>query len=132
MTAPSPVSNNARETSKEGRDACEAALEETCGDIQSDLQTLRNEFRQFAERVDEIITDKGSAAWQRARPRIIGVVSDAQQKSSEAADAVGDVTDIFVDAIDKSLKNRPYTTLALFAALAFVLAASGAVDKRRG
>jgi ElaB/YqjD/DUF883 family membrane-anchored ribosome-binding protein len=124
MTAPSPISNNdVRETREEACDAREAALG-TCGDIQSDLQVLRDEFRQLAAQVGEIVTDKGGAAWRRARPRIDGLASDAQEKGREAVDAVIDVTDIFVDAIDKSLKNRPSTTLALFAALGFALAAT--------
>jgi ElaB/YqjD/DUF883 family membrane-anchored ribosome-binding protein len=124
MTAPSPISNNdVRETSEEACDAREAALG-TFVDIQSDLQALRDEFRQLIAQVGEIVMDKGGAAWRRARPRIDGVVSDAQEKGREAADAIRDVTDIFVDAVDKSLKNRPYTTLALFAALGFALAAT--------
>jgi ElaB/YqjD/DUF883 family membrane-anchored ribosome-binding protein len=108
------------ETSKEVREARKAALD-TSGDIQSELQTLRDEFRRLAEQVGNTIADKGNAAWRRARPSVDGVVSDAQEKGREAIDAVHDVTDNFVDAIDKSIKNRPYTTLALFAALGFLL-----------
>jgi ElaB/YqjD/DUF883 family membrane-anchored ribosome-binding protein len=52
------------------------------------------------------------------------MVSDAQERGREAVDAVRDVTDNFVEAIDKSMKNRPYTTLALFAMVAFVLGAT--------
>lgn len=51
------------------------------------------------------------------------MVSDAQEKGREAVDAVREVTDNFVDAIDKSIENRPYTTLALFAVLGFMLGA---------
>ena len=122
MIAPPPVASasNVRETKSEAREAALRAL----GDVQSDLQALREEFRQLGEQVGEIITDKAGAAWRRARPRIDGAVSDAQEKGREALGAVRDVTDIFVDAVDKSLKNRPYTTLALFAALAFVVAAT--------
>jgi ElaB/YqjD/DUF883 family membrane-anchored ribosome-binding protein len=120
MTTTSTVSNNLRDTGKEA--ARETALE-TSRDIQSDVQTLRDEFRHLAEQVGNIVADKGNAAWQRARPTVEGVVSDAQEKGRDAVDAVRDVTDNFVDAIDKSIKNRPYTTLALFAAVGFVLGA---------
>jgi len=122
MMATSSVSNNVRESGKETREARKTALD-TSGDIQSELQTLRDEFRLFAEQVGNIISDKGSAAWRRARPSIEGVVSDAQEKGREAVDAVREVTDNFVDAIDKSIENRPYTTLALFAVLGFMLGA---------
>jgi ElaB/YqjD/DUF883 family membrane-anchored ribosome-binding protein len=37
---------------------------------------------------------------------------------------VRDITDSFIDAIDKSIKNRPYTTLALFAVVGLVLGAT--------
>jgi len=118
------MTTNVRETSKEAREARKAALD-TSGDIQSELQTLRDEFRLVAEQVGSIIADKGSAtSWQRARPSVDGIVTDAQEKGREAVDAVRDVTDNFVDAIDKSIKNRPYTTLALFAALGFLLGAT--------
>jgi ElaB/YqjD/DUF883 family membrane-anchored ribosome-binding protein len=120
MTTTSSVSNNVRETGKEAR----KSASETTGDIQSELQTLRLEFRRLAEQVGDIIADKGSAAWRRARPSVDGVVSDSQEKGREAIDAVRDVTDNFVDAMDKSIKNRPYTTLALFSALGFLLGAT--------
>jgi ElaB/YqjD/DUF883 family membrane-anchored ribosome-binding protein len=120
MTTTSTFPNNLRETGKEA--TRETALE-TSSEIQSDAQTLRDEFRRLAEQVRNIVADKGNAAWQRARPTVEGVASDAQEKGRDAVDAVRDVTDNFVEAIDKSIKNRPYTTLALFAAVAFVLGA---------
>lgn len=55
MMATSSVSNNVRESGKETREARKTALD-TSGDIQSELQTLRDEFRLFAEQVGNIIT----------------------------------------------------------------------------
>jgi len=113
-------------TSTVAKDVPEArkAILETSGDIQSDLQTLRNEFQRLAAQVNNIVADKGSAAWQRARPSVEGAVSDAQEKGREVIDAARDVTDNFIDAIDKSIKNRPYTTLALLAVVGFVVGAT--------
>jgi len=119
MTTTSSVSDAVREVGKEAREARKT----TSGDIQSDLQTLRDEFRRLAAQVGNIVADKGSVAWQRARPSVEGVASDAQEKGREAVDAVRDVTDNFVDAIDESIKERPYTTLALFAIGGFILGA---------
>ena len=116
MTTTSSVSDTVREVGKEGREA-----RKTSGDIQSDLQTLRDEFRRLAAQVGNIVADKGSVAWQRARPSVEGVASDAQEKGREAVDAVRDVADNFVDAIDESIKERPYTTLALFAVVGFIV-----------
>ena len=122
MTTTSSFSNKVRETDKEAREASKPAFE-TSSAIQNDLQTLRDEFKRLAEQVGDVITAKGSAAWQHARPSVDSVVSDAQKKGREAVDAVGDVSDNFVAAIDESIKNRPYTTLAIFAGLGFVLGA---------
>src|SRR5215467_2557450 len=116
MTTTSSVSDSVREVGKESREA-----RKTSGDIQSDLQTLRDEFRRLAAQVGNMVADKGTEAWQRARPSVEGVASDAQEKGREAVDAVRDVTDNFVDAIDESIKERPYTTLALFAIVGFFL-----------
>lgn len=52
------------------------------------------------------------------------VVSDAQDKGRDAASAVREVSDNFVDAIDESIKRRPYTTLALVAGIAFLFGAT--------
>lgn len=64
----------------------------------------------------------GSAAQPSERPKIVSF-PDVQEQGRHAVEAVRDVTDNFTDAVDKSLKARPYTTLALVAALGFVLAA---------
>ena len=64
---------------------------------------------------------KGSAMATRSNVR--SVVADAQDKGREAVEAVSEVRDNVAVAIDKSLKKRPYTTLALTLALGFVLGA---------
>jgi ElaB/YqjD/DUF883 family membrane-anchored ribosome-binding protein len=51
-------------------------------------------------------------------------MSDAQDTGREAVGAVRDVSDNFVEAIDDSIKHRPYATLALVAGLAFVFGAT--------
>ena len=58
-----------------------------------------------------------------ARANVRSVVSDAQDKGREAVEAVSEVRDNVAVAIDKSLKRRPYTTLALTLALGFLLGA---------
>jgi len=52
-----------------------------------------------------------------------GIVSDVQDRGREAVEAVGEVRDNLQDALDKSLKRRPYTTLMLAVAFGFVLGA---------
>jgi ElaB/YqjD/DUF883 family membrane-anchored ribosome-binding protein len=127
MNTASNLSQNARETAKDARDAVREAGEAAAaasGDLQKDLQALRDDFARLAEQVSDILTSKGNAAWQRAKSSVDDVVSDAQDKGREAVDAVRDVSDNFVEAIDESLKTRPYTTLALVAAVGFILGAT--------
>jgi len=119
MTTTSSASDNVRKVGKESLETSKAS-----DDIQTDVQALLDELRRLAAQVGNIVADKGGETWQRARPSVEGVVFAGQEKGREAVDAVRDVTDNFVDAIDKSIKNRPYTTLALFAAVAFVLGAT--------
>ncbi len=57
------------------------------------------------------------------RAHVRSVVSDAQETGMEAVEAVREVRDNVGDAIDKSLKKRPYTTLAMAAGLGFLLGA---------
>jgi ElaB/YqjD/DUF883 family membrane-anchored ribosome-binding protein len=127
MNTASTASNNVRETAKDARDGLrevKKAANEASGDIQSDLEALRDDFARLAEQVTEILSDKGSAAWKRARSSVDDVVAGAQDKGREAAGAVREVSDNFVEAIDESISSRPYTTLAIVAALGFLFGAT--------
>jgi ElaB/YqjD/DUF883 family membrane-anchored ribosome-binding protein len=67
------------------------------------------------------IAKKGSTMTTRVHVR--SVVSDVQDKGREAVDAVSEVRDNMSRAIDKSLKERPYTTLVMAVGLGFLLGA---------
>ena len=109
----------ARESGKAASDAS--------GDIQADLEALRNDVARLASQISDIFTARGGEAWSRAtsniKSNIEGVVSDATAKGQEAVDAVREVGDNMVDAIDESLKKRPYTTLALAVGIGFLFGA---------
>lgn len=135
MTTAATAANNVRDTAKDARDglrdigkaAAAAASDiekDVERDLQSDLQALRDDFARLAEQVGDILAGKGDAAWQRAKSSVDGVIADAQDRGREAAGAVRDVSDNFVDAIDESIKNRPYATLAIAAALGFLFGAT--------
>lgn len=96
-------------------------------EFQDDLQALRDDVAKLTQQLADIAAAKGNEVWQRARASVDGVVEGVSAKGQEASDAVGDVRDNLVDAIDESLENRPYTTLALSLAAGFVL---GALWKR--
>lgn len=127
MSSASTVSSNLRESgsgAREGMHDIGKAAADASGNIQKDLQALRDDFGRLAEQVADILTDRGNAAWQRARAGVDGVVADAQDRGREAADAVREVSDNFVEALDQSIKTRPYATLAVVAALGFLFGAT--------
>jgi ElaB/YqjD/DUF883 family membrane-anchored ribosome-binding protein len=126
-TASQHARDAARDTASDAREGLREvgrAASAASSDIQKDLQALRDDLAHLAEQVGEIVAAKGNAAWRRAKTNVDGVVSDAGDKSREAAHAMRDVSDNFVDAIDESIKNRPYATLALVAAAGFIFGAA--------
>jgi ElaB/YqjD/DUF883 family membrane-anchored ribosome-binding protein len=131
MTTASTASQNIRDAANDtARDARESVREigkaaaDASGKIQDDMQTLREDFGRLAEQVREILATRGNAAWQRTKSSIDDVVSDARDTGRDAAGAMRDVSDNFVDAIDESLKARPYTTLAIVAGMGFLFGAT--------
>jgi ElaB/YqjD/DUF883 family membrane-anchored ribosome-binding protein len=126
MNTASTASQNVRDAAKDARDGLrevKKAAGEASGDIGADLQALRDDFAKLAEQVGEILGTKGSAAWQKARTSVDGMVAGAQDTGREAVDAVREVSDNFVEAVDESIKTRPYTTLAIVAAIGFCFGA---------
>jgi ElaB/YqjD/DUF883 family membrane-anchored ribosome-binding protein len=116
----SSMANEAKEGVKDARKATSAAS----GDMQQDLEALRGDVAKLAQQLSSIVGSRGNAAWRRATSRVEGVVSDVQGKGMEAVDAVREVGDNMVDAIDESLQKRPYTTLALAVGLGFLFGAT--------
>jgi ElaB/YqjD/DUF883 family membrane-anchored ribosome-binding protein len=131
MNTASTASHNVRDAARDtAKDASEAVREigraasAASGNLESDMQSLRDDFARLAEKVGDILANKGDAAWQRAKSSVDDVFADAQGKGREAVGAMRDVSNNFVEAIDESLKNRPYTTLAIVAGLGFLFGAT--------
>lgn len=96
-------------------------------DVQDDVQTLRDDVAKLTQQLADLAATKGNEVWGKAMNAADGVLSDATAKGREATDAVGEVRDNLTAALDESIENRPYTTLALSLAAGFVL---GALWKR--
>jgi ElaB/YqjD/DUF883 family membrane-anchored ribosome-binding protein len=127
MNTAATASHNVRDAAKDAREGLrdvKKAANEASGDIQADLQALRDDFARLADQVSTILGNKGNAAWQRARSSVDDIMAGAQDTSREAVDAVREVSDNFVGAIDESIKTRPYTTLAIVAGLGFLFGAT--------
>jgi ElaB/YqjD/DUF883 family membrane-anchored ribosome-binding protein len=119
----SNVSSNMRDATGEVREGVRdmgRAAGAASGDLQKDLQMLRDDFGRLAQQVADIVANRGNAAWQRARSGVDGAMSDAQDKGQQAVDAMREISDKFVETVDDSIKNRPYTTLAIAVGLGFL------------
>ena len=120
MTSASTASSNLRDSAKETVREFSKAASDASTDIASDLQALRGDFARLAEQVGDILANRGNAAWQQAKSSVDDVMADAEDTGRDAADALRQVSDHFVEAIDESIKTRPYTTLAIAAGLGFL------------
>ncbi len=83
-----------REAREGVREASKAASDAS-GELQKDLQALRDDFGRLAEQMADILANRGGAAWQRARASVDDVVADAQDRGREAVGAVREVSDKF-------------------------------------
>jgi ElaB/YqjD/DUF883 family membrane-anchored ribosome-binding protein len=112
----SNMSNMARDTLDEAegaaRDAGDAASAAS-GDFRDDLAALRADVARLAQQIADIVAARRNATWRLAKSNVEGALTEAQDKGKEAVDAVREVGDNMVEAVDRSLKDRPYATLAL-------------------
>jgi ElaB/YqjD/DUF883 family membrane-anchored ribosome-binding protein len=131
MDTASNTSQNMREATRdtakdvrEGMRAAGATASEASSNIQRDLQALREDLARLAEAISGIVSNTGNAAWRRARSSVDDAQTKGQEAMQEAVGAMREVSDNFIDAVDQSLRSRPYTTLAIAAGLAFLLGAT--------
>jgi ElaB/YqjD/DUF883 family membrane-anchored ribosome-binding protein len=130
-TATHNLRDAANDTAREAREGVRdfgKAASDASGNIQDDLQALREDFSRLAEQFRDILSTRGGAAWRHAKSQakssIDGVVSDASDTGRDAVDAMRDMSDNLVGAIDDSLKTRPYMTLAIVAGIGFLFGAA--------
>ncbi|HEY3642616.1 MAG TPA: hypothetical protein VGL31_16100 [Xanthobacteraceae bacterium] len=121
------LSDAAKETVQDVRDAIKEsgkAAAAASGDIQADLQALRDDVARLAQQIADIFAAKGGNAWRHARSGMDEAIADVEGRGRDAIDAVREVGDNLAGAIDESLKQRPYTTLALALGIGFLFGAS--------
>jgi ElaB/YqjD/DUF883 family membrane-anchored ribosome-binding protein len=94
------------------------------GDVKADVEALRKDVARLTAQLADNLASTGNSAWNLAKTNLEGAVSDVGSKGQEAVDAVRDVGDNMVDAIDQSLRTRPYTTLALAIGIGFLFGAT--------
>jgi ElaB/YqjD/DUF883 family membrane-anchored ribosome-binding protein len=103
----------------------------TTADVEQQLDVIRDDIAKLTQQVSNLITHvkdsamaqvKGQA--QRARASVDSTLSDMQDKGRETVDAFREVADTFGDAVEDSLKRRPYATLAIVAGIGFLFGAA--------
>jgi ElaB/YqjD/DUF883 family membrane-anchored ribosome-binding protein len=113
-----PVNGNEKHVN-----AARKAAESTAEDIQDDFQTLQQDVAKLTQQLAKLAAAKGYQAMDLAKDNLDGVLGSAQAKGRQVAEAVGEVRDNLASAIDESLEERPYTTLALAVAMGFIVGA---------
>lgn len=88
----------------------------TLDSLQEDFSAMRDDVSKLSQQVVDLLQAKGNRAYKRARKQF-------DDTTGEAADAVRDMRDTFSDAIEESVQERPYATLAMALGVGFVLGA---------
>jgi ElaB/YqjD/DUF883 family membrane-anchored ribosome-binding protein len=88
----------------------------TVDSLQEDLTAMRDDVGKLSQHVVDLLSAKGGGAYKRVKKNF-----DA--KTGEAAAAVRDVRDTFSDAIEESVQERPFATLAVALGVGFVMGA---------
>ena len=71
----------------------------------------------------EDLVDKGAEQFKKVADRVEGYASGAADQMREVSDRTGEVAGNLKKAVDKSVKDQPMATLAMAAAVGFVLGA---------
>src|ERR1700736_5679832 len=124
MSSTSSMARDAVDEAKGAAGDAGKAAAAAAGDIQDDLAALRDDVARLTRQIANIVAARGGATWRKARSNVEGVISEAQDKGKDAVDAVREVGDNMIAALDESLKKRPHTTLALALAIGFLFGAT--------
>ena len=103
----------------------------TPGDVERQLETIRADVAKLTPQMADLVSQtkddtmaQVKSQVRRAKAQADSVISDAKESGREAIDAFRDVADTFGDAVDDSLKRRPYATLAMVAGIGFLFGAA--------
>jgi ElaB/YqjD/DUF883 family membrane-anchored ribosome-binding protein len=92
------------------------------GGERSEFDSLRQQVSDLTTQVQQYLSGPASAVLKGASEAAGGVMSGVSTKGREAMEGVQEVKDNLAGAIDTSLKNRPYTTLAVAFGVGFLIA----------
>jgi ElaB/YqjD/DUF883 family membrane-anchored ribosome-binding protein len=100
----------------------------TLEDIQRDMQALRTDMTKLAGQMTEVLSNGGGEAIARLKERVGRMqegldetLSDVGERSREA---LGEVSDRIGEALQDSVQEHPFTTIALAVGLGFLFGAT--------
>jgi ElaB/YqjD/DUF883 family membrane-anchored ribosome-binding protein len=115
------MASAAPSTSKSGANGA------TPADVERQIETIRDDISELTRQVADLIGQAKDNTMAQVKSQVRSakstadsVLSDAKESGREAVDAFRDVADTFGDAIEDSLKRRPYATLAMVAGIGFL------------
>lgn len=117
-------------TSTSPSTATPSAYGTSTADMEKQVEVLRKDVAQLTQQVADLISRKKDetmsqvkSEFRTAQAKVDSAISDVSAKGRETIDAFSDVADTFGDAVDDSLRKRPYATLAVVAGIGFLLGA---------
>lgn len=111
-------------SAKSGNGVRTSDIEDQIRIIQGDIGELTQQMADLIEQTKDQAMAQAKTQARRATATAEGAISDLQDKGRETVDAFRDVADTFGDAIEDSLKRRPYATLAVVAGIGFLFGAA--------
>ncbi len=103
----------------------------TPADVEKQLDVLRGDIAELTEQMADLVTHikddtmaQVKSQARRAKASVDSAFGDIQDKGRETVDAFREVADTFGDAVEDSLKRRPYATLAIVAGIGFLFGAA--------
>ena len=99
----------------------------TPADVEKQLETIRDDITELTQQVADLVSqakdstmDQVKSQVRSAKAQVDSALAGAQETGRDAVDAFRDVADTFGDAIEDSLRRRPYATLLWRPASVFV------------
>lgn len=103
----------------------------TPADVEKQLETIRDDITELTQQVADLVSqakdstmDQVKSQVRSAKSQVDSALAGAQETGRDAVDAFRDVADTFGDAIEDSLRRRPYATLAVAAGIGFLFGAA--------
>jgi ElaB/YqjD/DUF883 family membrane-anchored ribosome-binding protein len=103
----------------------------TSPEMDREIERLKKDMAQISDHVSRLLAATRNTATRRARYQVsraketVGdAIDDASELGAEAVDAAREMRDSVTEAIEESVHNRPFTTLAMALAAGFILGAA--------